>query len=556
MTHESAPARPARPTLVFAGTVLVVLATFRVLDVLINRLAQLPASAYAETIFLDNLLARWWQLLSRRVPWWLTIAGIALIALAAFGDDRRFGGVGRRRLGKLFAPWTELEGGTALRWLVVAVTGVAAWALSGYARNLYVDQTHVVDRLIVIALWVAIAWRPLFVLPFSIAAVAVGAQFLVPLGFISWTEMSVLLRFPVLVGAFWIVRAVTRDRQSDVFVFAWCCVLAATYWTSGLGKLRVDWLTHPHVHLLLLGAYANGWLAFLDPQAIERVAKAVAVVAWPFMLVTLIIECGALVLLWRRWSLVAFLLLATTFHLGAFALTGIFFWKWIAVDAFLLIYLLRGRRLVRLDIFTPARVALSVIAILASPLWAPSENLTWFDTPLTYSLRFEGEDAGGAVHPLPAGFFRPYTEAFVLGTVPGISPYPQLTRGMGVTMDRQLAASLEAARSPDAVFALEATRGSVRVDSAATDAFDDFVRRYATNAQCAARRDPILLRVAGVPRHLWTFPLDASLPCDVALARVRVFEHTSFFDGTSVRLVRRRLLREIAVAPARAASER
>ena len=361
--------------------------------------------------------------------------------------------------------------------------------------------------------------------------------------------MSIILRFPVLVGAFWVVRTVMRERRSDVFIFAWCCVLAATYWTSGLGKLRVDWLTHPHVHLLLMGAYANGWLAFLDARAIERVAKVVAVAAWPFMLITLVIECGALLLLWRRWSLVAFLLLATTFHLGAFALTGIFFWKWIAVDACLLVYLFRDRRLLRLDIFTPARFALSVAVILASRLWAPSENLTWFDTPLTYSLRFEAEDARGDVHVLPAGFFRPYTEVFVLGTVPGISPHPQLTRGMGVTMDRQLAATLEAARSPEAVFALEATRGPVRVDSTATASFDDFVRRYAANARCPADREPILLRVVGVPRHLWTFPLDASVPCDVPLSKVRVFEHTSFFDGTSVRLVRRRLVREIAVTP-------
>ena len=549
MKYESAPARPPRPTLVFAGTVLATLATFRALDVVINRLAQLPASAYAETVFLDNLLVRWWHLWSRRVPWWLTVGGIVLVTVIVLVDSQRFRPHGPRRLGTLFASWTELEGGAALRWFVVAVTAVPTWALSCYARNLYVDQTHVVDRVLVVALWATIAWRPLFVIPFSIAAAAVGGQFLVPLGFISWTEMSIVLRFPVLVGAFWIVRTVTRERRSDVFIFAWCCVLAATYWTSGLGKLRVDWLTHPHVHLLLMGAYANGWLAFLDARAIERVAKVVAVAAWPFMLITLVIECGALVLLWRRWSLVAFLLLATTFHLGAFALTGIFFWKWIAADACLLVYLFRDRRLLGLDIFTPARFALSVAVILASRMWAPSENLTWFDTPLTYSLRFEAEDARGDVHVLPAGFFRPYTEVFVLGTVPGISPHPQLTRGMGVTMDRQLAATLEAARSPEAVFALEAIRGLVRVDSAATASFDDFVRRYAANARCAANREPILLRVVGVPRHLWTFPLDASLPCDVPLSKVRVFEHTSFFDGTSVRLVRRRLVREIAVTP-------
>jgi hypothetical protein len=538
----------SRPTLAFAGTFLGVLVAFRALDVLVARLGQLPASAYAESLFLDDLIGRWAHLITSRAPSWLPVAVVGVVVAAIVVDARRLGGAGRRRLAALFGGWNELDEGNALRWLVLGVTGVATWALSCYARNLYLDQLHVADRLVIVVLWVAIAWRPIFALPFAVAATAVAGQFVVPLGFISWTEMGVVLRFPVLVAAFWIVRTVTRRRQSDVFVFAWCCLLAATYWTSGLGKLRVGWLTHPHVHLLLLGAYANGWLSSLDPKTVERAARVIASLAWPLMLFTLVVECGSLVMLWRRWVLVGFFVLAGVFHLGAFAMTGIFFWKWILIDAMLLVYLLRGRRLTRMPIFTGERFAMSVLAILASPVWVPSENLTWFDTPLTYSLELEGVDARGAVHALPAGFFRPYSEAIVLGASGATPPHPKLTRGMGVTMDRTLASVLESARSADAVFAIERARGIVRADSAASAAFDDFVGTYAANARCATERDPLLLRVIGVPRHLWTLPLDAALPCDVRLERVRVVERTTFFDGTALRVVRRIPLREIAVA--------
>jgi hypothetical protein len=538
----------SRPTLAFAGTFLGVLVAFRALDVLVARLGQLPASAYAESLFLDDLIGRWAHLITSRAPSWLLVAVAGVVVAAIVVDARRLGGAGRRRLAALFGGWNELDEGNALRWLVLGVTGVATWALSCYARNLYLDQLHVADRLVIVVLWVAIAWRPIFALPFAVAATAVAGQFVVPLGFISWTEMGVVLRFPVLVAAFWIVRTVTRRRQSDVFVFAWCCLLAATYWTSGLGKLRVGWLTHPHVHLLLLGAYANGWLSSLDPKTVERAARVIASLAWPLMLFTLVVECGSLVMLWRRWVLVGFFVLAGVFHLGAFAMTGIFFWKWILIDGMLLVYLLRGRRLTRMPIFTGERFAMSVLAILASPVWVPSENLTWFDTPLTYSLELEGVDARGAVHALPAGFFRPYSEAIVLGASGATPPHPKLTRGMGVTMDRTLASVLESARSADAVFAIERARGIVRADSAASAAFDDFVGTYAANARCATERDPLLLRVIGVPRHLWTLPLDAALPCDVRLERVRVVERTTFFDGTALRVVRRIPLREIAVA--------
>ena len=270
-------ASSSRGTLAFAATLVCVLATFRALDIVIARLGQLPAAAYKDSFFLDDLIARWGSFVATRVPVSLILVAIALVVLAVVLDERRFGGgVIRRQLLALFSGWEELDDGRALRWWVVGVTGVVAWALSCYARNLYLDQLHLADRLLVVALWLAIAWRPIFVLPFAVAATAVAGQFVVPLGFISWTEMGVIQRFSVLFGAFWLVRTVTRRRQSDLFVFAWCCLLAATYWTSGLGKLRVGWLTHPHVNLLLLGAYANGWLATVEPKVVERAAKIVA----------------------------------------------------------------------------------------------------------------------------------------------------------------------------------------------------------------------------------------------------------------------------------------
>src|SRR3954470_15721838 len=111
----------AQQTLAFAGTVGAMLVTFRVLDTVITRLGQRPVIAYDE-------VSRWWRLVSGRLPWWLLVAGAGLVALAAWIDARRFGGVGRRRLGALFAGWGELEDGRALRWLVVAITAVPAWA--------------------------------------------------------------------------------------------------------------------------------------------------------------------------------------------------------------------------------------------------------------------------------------------------------------------------------------------------------------------------------------------------------------------------------------------
>jgi hypothetical protein len=547
MTREPA---EERGTLWFAGSLVAVVVTFRLLDLLLARLALLPPSAYDDAVFLQHLPRHWVRHFARYVSWEMALLGVALLLAGALARRRRVRDAVGRYAAETLAGWSALDEGRSLRWLILAVTGVAAWVLSTYSVNLFLDRTHAGDRLTVVVLWAAIAWRPIMVLPFALVARAVAGQFLVPLGFITWTEMHVVLAFPVIFGAFWLVRAATGERRSDVFLFAWCCLLASTYWASGLGKLRVDWLGHPHVSLLLLGAYANGWVSFLDAAAVVRLAQGLARIAGILMVVTVAIEVSSLVLLWRRWTLVLFLALVISFHLGAFALTGIFFWKWIVLDVCVLAYLLRGRRLPTFPAFTSWRFGVSVVVILCARWWAHPQNLTWFDTPLTYSLRFEGVDEGGGVHPLPAGFFRPYSEAVVMGTFATVSPHAQLTTAMGVTQDRSLAEALVAARSASDVLRLEQALGEARQDANFVAAFDAFVGAYGAHARCAVERDPAILRLLGPPRHLWTFPREASLPCGHRLARIRVHEVTTFYDGASLAVIRHRLLRDVAaVAP-------
>ena len=536
--------RVARAFLRFAGQVVASLATFTVLERLVVTLGRLPPAAYERAFFAPAIAARVAHLLRARAPGVVLVGAVALGAAAAAAALAR--PAGRRRALGLLAGWDAVDEGPALRWLVGAATGIATCALAGYPYNAYFDRAHAADRLLLVALWGALLWRPAFALPFALVASAVAQQFQVPLASYSWTEMELLVRIPILLAAFWCVRAMLHERTADAFVFLLCCLLAVTWWASGSGKLRVGWITHPHVDLLLLGAYANGWLGDLPADTVVRLADVVAAWRLPLMLLTLAVECGALLLLWRRWSLVAFPAITIAFHLGAFALTGILFWKWILLDVALLAFLLQGRRVARLRIFSPAHFALAVAVVLGHPAWVAARNLTWFDTPLTYAMRLEGVDAAGGVHVLPAGFFRPYAETFVLETFPYLSPHTQLTGPMGVTQSRDVAAALVAAREPSDVFALERTLATSRYDAERGASFDRFVARWlrTLNRRTArgARARP------GTPRHLWTFPLDADWDGTPAIVAVRVVELTSFYDGRTLRVIRVRPLRTIDVA--------
>jgi len=227
----------------FVGAALATVAIFKLLAGPIDALGRLPPAAYQQTFFTREIPLRAIHLLRDRAPAALLVAGAALLAMAFVADAMLVRSAGRHRLRRLFAGWEELEDGAALRWLVIAVTGISAYALSTYNYNAYFDRAHIADRVLLVVLWAFIAWRPIFTLPFALAATAVVAQFDIPLRGYSWTEMELLSRIPILLAAFWIVRAFTREKSIDAFVFLWCCLIAVTMWSSGWGKLRIGWIT-------------------------------------------------------------------------------------------------------------------------------------------------------------------------------------------------------------------------------------------------------------------------------------------------------------------------
>ncbi|MEZ4423533.1 MAG: hypothetical protein R3E98_08995 [Gemmatimonadota bacterium] len=523
----------------FGLRVLVQVALFRVLEPTVRALGRLPAAAYEGRVFLDAVPLRIYELV-RSHP---AAAAAGLVGLVACALVPRL----RADTARLFDGWRSVEDGPAVRALVGVLTAVPTWAWSTYATNAWFGQAHVLDRLMLVGLWALALWRPLFLLPWAVALAAVLSQFDLPLAQFSWTEADLLVRIPILVTAYWVVRAFGRERGAHTLVFLLCCLLATTYWWSGVGKLRIDWLAHPHIHLLIFGAYANGWLSFLEPATIARISATLAPFTVPLMLFTLLVELGALLLLARRSFLQGFLVLALVFHTGVFLFSGICFWKWMAVEVALLVFLRTGDRIERLPFFTPAHAVLSILLIGGATLWVRPGNLTWYDTPLTYSLRLEGVTTTGRTVPLDAGSFAPYREMFVLGLFPYLSPDVQLTGTMGAATDPARADALVRAPTVETVRALEAAVGAGRYDAAQAQAFEALVARYARRLNARGPDRFGITDLLRAPPHLWSSPRSPRWEGQSPLQHVRVIESTRLFDGVLPHEIRRRVLAVVEV---------
>src|SRR5690606_2505796 len=90
-------------------------------------------------------------------------------------------------------------------------------------------------------------------------------------------------------------------------------------------------------------------------------------------------------------------------HLGIFALTAIFFWKWIIVNAgFVLAFDLLRRRRVALP--WPILV-MGCVLVLVAPSTFHIVRLGWFDSGGVNEARFEARTASGNTVRVPSNYF-------------------------------------------------------------------------------------------------------------------------------------------------------
>lgn len=328
----------------------------------------------------------------------------------------------------------------------------------------------------------------------------------------------------------------------------------------GYAKLRLGWITHGHLYFLLPNAYTHGWLAFLEPQTIASMTRALALADWPMRVGTLCAECGSLFLFVSSRVARAFLLILTML-LGMFFLTiGYLFLKWMILQVALWALLFRGsdapRAAWRRDLFTRHRLAISLIVIWGAARWFSPAALAWFDTPVTSTIRFEASGHSGATYDLSPGFFAPYESQVAMSFfVAALTPAPILAAAYGVTGDRVTADALLAARTSMDVLRLEEAalrRGEIQLDEGFGQEFDEFVRRTVkvSNRRLAVGAPTSSLQALIRPLpFFWVFERGRPYRQTEPIETVHIYRVSSFFDGRAYTMFRKELLRTVEVPP-------
>lgn len=449
-----------------------------------------------------------------------------------------------------------------LRLLIGVIVISAAWAFSLYAPNYYYGRVHGLDRALLVAFAaLALAHRPAWLAAFVAQFTMIVMQFEESPVQYSLTDKRILLSIMILFVAFMLLRAASRSFPARLFLIVALAMTAANYFFSGWAKMRLDWWADENLSYIFMAATDNGWMRAAGPGGRETI-RAMFDAANPLMLAfTLVVELGALAVFFGRRFAVPMIAAWIALHLGIFFATGIFFWKWIVMDAAFIAIAWRRGFLLRLPggpgpsnaRWSAAWTACVGVALtLASPLFTEVHFLGWIDTPLSAVYRFEAVGRSGKIYEIPPAAFEPYDFPFAQSRFGFLTERKPPVGTYGSSEDRAVARKLLAVREPIGPAswapAPASTAKEIAKEPKKIRGLEEFLRAY---MKWRNERPAPPWAALAAPHHIWTGPVgapDAEYGGQEPMTAIRVRLTETFFVGSRGVIARDEVVREVRLA--------
>ncbi len=445
--------------------------------------------------------------------------------------------------------WTSFEHGRYLRWFVFVVTLASAWTFASYEYNLYLDQSHALDRLLLLVFAGLVLWHPVFVAPYVLLGTVLVHQFHLGIAGFNWLDKRILFDVLILFMAVLYLSLLKKQRLAIYFGLV-VCLLSANYFVPGLAKLRTVWVFEDDLANLALACHANGWLRGVGESDFVAAVQKLGWLNRPLVVGTLVIELLSLIIFVRRRFVTTMLLMAVALHVGIYISSGICFWKWALLNVLAIVFLARAPQSFVAPLFTRAFFVTSMAVIALSPLYARPTWLVWFDTPLDEFYEFEAVGQSGQVYHVPRTFMAPYDLVFAQNRFWYLTEEPLLVGTFGATSDIELDRALRKSTA-EGVADLSKTQGKSRFNTQARDQLDRFLRIYFSTLNEGRSKD-WLLSPLQPPFHIQSSPRDISYAGQEPVTEIRVWFYRRFYDGTKLVTLEERLEHSVPIPMTRA----
>ena len=502
------------------------IAAFVVSKMVLFSWTKLPEAAYFSPSILGAMCLNW-------------RSALAVVAVGVFV----YQGWSRLR-------WADLDPGIALRCFMGIVAGTLAWTFSVYDYNLYYDQGHYLERVLLVALWAGSLWRPVLIVPFAALVCGVVHQFDHPIA-CTWTDKRVLFDLLSLFVAFLGVRLwkapTWRAISANNFLYLAIILQAANYFVPGMGKLLLGWPFVERLDNLFIASYLNGWFGFLTTEQALGWGKVIA--DWnPFLVwSSLALELGALFCLWNRRGCILILVSCIGLHGMICLTTGILFWKWIILDVVLIgVLAIRNRELTE-TLFTPSRRWLSIALIVAAPLYFDSHWLAWYDTELNEIYHLEAVTSSGRTYHIPRTLLTPYEVYFAQNKFHFLSDEKFINGRYGTTVSWEATRRLDGRPTAAIAEAVREELGHVEHHERKMAAFDRFIQTYFQNVNRRGIQH-FIPESLQPPQHIYSVVPEPRFAGQEPVVMVRVIHERSLYQRDRIETLKRVVLREISIA--------
>lgn len=445
--------------------------------------------------------------------------------------------------------WADLDPGIALRGFIGVVAGTLAWTFSVYDYNLYYDQGHYFERVLLVALWAASLWRPVLIVPFTALVYGIVHQFDHPIA-CTWTDKRALFDVLSLFVAFLGVRLwkapAWRSIPAGEFFYLVIVLQAANYFVPGMGKLLLGWPFVERLDNLFVASYLNGWFGFLTTEQALGWAKLIAY--WnPFLVwSSLVVELCALFCLWNRRACMVILVSCIGLHGMICLTTGILFWKWIVLDIALIAVLAIRDRASTEKLYAADRRWLSVALIVCAPLYFDSHWLAWYDTELNECYHLEAVTSSGKTYNIPRTLLTPYEVYFAQNKFHFLSQDKFVNGRYGTTVSWEVTRRLDGQPATAIAETVREELGHIEYHEKKLAAFDRFVTRYFQNLNRRGLQHTIP-EILQPPQHIYSVVPAPKYAGQEPVVMVRVIHERSLYQRDRIETLKREVLREIRI---------
>jgi hypothetical protein len=312
--------------------------------------------------------------------------------------------------------WDNFENSKTIKVFVLILAGAIFWEQGFYDYNFYLDSNIVLDKLILITFFALIFYNPVFIFLFLFQSLLIWQSNMSPLGSFHWTDIRPAYEILMLFVAFMIVKRF-RDVHTNIFILLAITLHASNYFIPGIAKIEIspngyEWTFLNNLNNLFISSYVNGWLGFLNEELIMSIAQLLDKTEVLVTVGTMIIQLGALFLLYTKRISIAFFIGFELLHLGIFFASGIFFWAWIIVNLGF-IYLVKKLPKESLGfLYSRQSFGVFIVVVLLSPLVYKPVALGWWDVRVNTIYDFYATTSEGEKLKINRNDFSPYDTIF------------------------------------------------------------------------------------------------------------------------------------------------